>query len=153
MSQEKPPTRDLPACNGLGPAVPLWRIAPTRDDDGRCLADFMMLIPGLRHRHSVARDEVARRVREVCEAYAGQVVFVEVNYALNLLWVSVAAEPGLAGRVAQSIRGRIPDARLVGGQLGAVPMPVLAAAGAGLVSRLRGLRRRVMRRLAGPGGT
>jgi hypothetical protein len=65
----------------------------------------------------------------------------------------VAAEPGLAGRVAQSIRGRIPDARLVGGQLGAVPMPVVAAAGAGLVSRLRGLRRRVMRRLAGPGGT
>jgi hypothetical protein len=152
MSEQQAPPRDLPARNALGPALPLWRIAPTRDDDGRCLADFMMLIPRLRSRPAAAREEVARRVREVCEAYRGQVVFAEVNYALNLLWVSVAAEPGLAGRVAQSIRGRIPDARLVGGQLGAVPVPVAVAGSTGLVGRLRGLRRRVLRRLAGPGG-
>ena len=151
MSEEKIPPADLPACSGLGPAVPLWRIAPTRDGDGRCLADFMMLIPRLGSRPHAAREQVALQVREVCRAYGGQVVFAEVNYALNLLWVSVAAEPGLAGRVAQSIRGRIPDARLVGGQLGAVPMPVPGVAGGGLGARLRGLRRRMLRRLAGPG--
>jgi hypothetical protein len=154
MSEEEAPARDLPTRNGLAPAVPLWRIAPTRDQDGRCLADFMMLIPRLGSRPAAAREEVARRVCEVCEAYRGQVVFAEVNYALNTLWVSVTAEPGLAGRVAQSIRGRIPEARLVGGQLGAVPMPmpVAVAGSTGLVGRLRGLRRRVLRRLAGPGG-
>ena len=31
----------------MTPAQPLWRIVPTRGDDGRCLADFMMLVPGL----------------------------------------------------------------------------------------------------------
>lgn len=152
MSQEKIPPGGLPARSALGPAVPLWRIAPTRDSDGRCVADFMMLIPRLRSRPTAARELVARQVREVCESYGTRVVFVEVNYALNLLWVSVAAEPGLAGQVARSIRGRIPEALLVGGQLGAVPTPLAAVAGAGLVDRLRRLRGRVVGRLAGPGG-
>jgi len=37
--------RELPLLN---PGAPLWQRVPTRDDDGRPLADFMMLVPRLR---------------------------------------------------------------------------------------------------------
>ncbi|MCB1787532.1 MAG: hypothetical protein H6953_06760 [Chromatiaceae bacterium] len=112
----------------LAPAPPLWRLAPTRAADGRPLADFMMLIPGLGERPQMVREHIAGSIREVCEAYGDQVAFADVNLAINVLWVSVTAEPGLAGRVAQSIRGRVPEARLIGGQLGASPMPVARGA-------------------------
>lgn len=136
----------------VGPAVPLWRLAPTHADDGQSLADFMMLIPGLKQRPEAVRDRVAQLIREVCESYDGQVAFADINYSINVLWVSVAAEPGLAGRVAQSIRSRVPDALLVGGQLGAVSAPIACSPrrGGGLWARLRRLSRRVTVRLEGP---
>lgn len=111
----------------LRPAQPLWRIAPTRGGDGRCLADFMMLIPGLGAKRPLYRDQVTQAIREVCESYGEQVAFADINYAINVLWVSVAAEPGLGGRVAASVRQRVPEALLVGGLLGtacAVPTAV-----------------------------
>lgn len=137
----------------LDPAQPLWRLAPTHAADGRSVADFMMLIPGLGTRPAAARSALTERVREVCEAYGSQVVFADINYSLNVLWVSVDAEPGLAARVANSIRGRVPDARLVGGQLGAVP-PLVATGPQhprGWWARLRLLSRRGVRRLGLPG--
>ena len=104
----------------LTPAEPLWRLAPTRSDDGRSLADFVMWIPGLAGRPAVCRERVATVIREVCESYGDRVAFADVNYAISVVWVSVAAEPGLGGQVAQAIRQRVPDARLVGGHLAAV---------------------------------
>jgi hypothetical protein len=139
-----------PRVRAMDPAPPLWRLAPTRGDDGRCLADFMMLIPGLGGRPERARALVAGRVREVCESYGGQVAFADINYSLNVLWVSVAAEPGLAGRVAQSIRGRVPEALLVGGQLGAVPATPALLGRSALWTRLRRLSRRITARIEGP---
>ena len=119
MGSENSADRRLAPGSGLAPAEPLWRVVPTRAEDGRCLADFMMLIPGLGARPRGGRLQVAAVIREVCESYGEQVAFADVNYAINVLWVSVAAEPGLAGRVAYSIRQRVPEALLVGGQLGA----------------------------------
>ena len=61
------PRRDSPIAHPgqrLGPAEPLWRLSPTRTDDGRNLADFMMLIPGLGARPEAAR-ELVRLVRSV----------------------------------------------------------------------------------------
>jgi hypothetical protein len=106
----------------LRPAMPLWRIAPTRGDDGRGVADFMMLIPRLAQRSALERGHVEQAVREVCESYRGQVVFAEINYRINVLWVSIEPVPGLARRVARSVRDRVPDALLVGGQLGAATL-------------------------------
>ena len=119
MHEGKQSTGVLHAPRPLNPAPPLWRLAPTRAHDGRCLADFMMWIPALGDRPEQSRERIAQMIREVCESYGEEVAFADLNYAINVLWVSVAAEPGLAGRVAQSIRGRVPDALLVGGQLGA----------------------------------
>ncbi|MBT8429036.1 MAG: hypothetical protein KJN79_03905 [Gammaproteobacteria bacterium] len=129
-----------------GPAEPLWRLAPTRGEDGRSLADFMMLIPGLARKPKVCRERVASLIREVCESYGDRVVFADINYAINVVWVSVAADPGLGGQVARSIRQRVPDALLVGGHLG-VTSALQAAAPLrhGWWQRLRRLSRRAAR--------
>lgn len=109
--------QSLPVSTMLGPAAPLWRLAPTRDGDGRCLADFMMLIPGLGASPDCYRDHVAMAVRGVCESFGKQVAFADINYAINVLWISLDAEPGLGARVAAAIRDQVPQALLVGGQL------------------------------------
>lgn len=144
----------LSAPQRLTPAAPLWRLAPTRGSDGRALADFMMLIPGLGARPPQAREHIAMRVREVCEAYGPQVAFADINYSINVLWVSVLAEPGLAGRVAQSIRGRVPEALLIGGQLASTAVPVARGERRHIRfgRRVRSLTRRVVLMLGGPSG-
>ncbi|MGD1982479.1 MAG: hypothetical protein PVF93_01085 [Chromatiaceae bacterium] len=132
----------------LRPAEPLWQVAPTRRADGRCLADFMMLIPGLAGAESAGRRHVSESVRSVCEGFGDAVAFAEINYRLNLLWVSVEAEPGLSGRVASAIRERLPDALLVGGQLGAMPaFPAPRQRWRAWVERLRSLPRPLLARL------
>jgi hypothetical protein len=152
MRRGKESNGTLPTPCPLRPAPPLWSLAPTRAHDGRCLADFMMWIPGLGDRPALSRERTAQLIREVCESYGEQVAFADINYAINVLWVSVAAEPGLAGRVAQSIRGRVPDALLVGGQLGLATLPAVSAGPARSIfwSRLRRLSRRALSMLEGP---
>jgi hypothetical protein len=152
MSDDNSIRRTVAPTPGMAPAQPLWRLAPTRDGDGRSLADFMMLIPGLAARPGICRESVTASIREVCESYGDRVAFADVNFAINVLWVSVLAEPGLSGRVARSIRERVPDALLVGGQL---------ATGGDLRAadpirrrgwqRLKGLSRRAVLMLRGPG--
>lgn len=148
MTLYRDPKGSLTVGEAIAPAEPLWRVAPTHAEDGRCLADFMMLIPGLATGTLGARRHVVDSVRGVCECFGESVAFAEVNYRLNILWVSVAAEPGLTGRVAAAIRQQIPTARLVGGQLGAVPtLPEPRRVWAGLRARLRRLSRPTRLRL------
>jgi len=128
----------------IDPAEPLWRLAPTRDEDGRCLADFMMLIPRLGECPAAVRECIGGRIRDVCATFGDRVAFADLNYSLNVLWISVAAEPGLAGQVAQAIRTRVPEARLIGGQLGAVPSGLVASPGRRVWQHLRRLGRRCL---------
>ncbi|MCB1802369.1 MAG: hypothetical protein KDI82_11830 [Gammaproteobacteria bacterium] len=151
--QETERTNPLRPARRVDPATALWRLAPTRAGDGRSVADFMMLIPGLGACPQTVRDQVADRIRAVCAGYGEQVVFADVNYAINVLWVSVIAEPGLTGRVAQSIRAEVPQALLVGGQLGAVNGALSARDGrTALWQRFRRLSRRLGGLIEGPGG-
>ena len=153
MSTENPSASPPVSQSRMGPAQPLWRLAPTHGDDGRCLADFIMLIPGLGSRPLPCREQVALSIREVCASYGDQVAFADVNYALNVLWVSVAATPGLSGRIAQSIRRRVPDALLVGGQLAAdSALPTTGPRRDHWWQCLRGLSQRAGLLLRGPGG-
>jgi hypothetical protein len=153
MDSEQYQRPGLTAAPKYSPAAPLWRLAPTRAEDGRCVADFMMLIPGLGRRPRIYRERVAVLVRDVCESYGRQVVFADINYAINVLWVSVAAEPGLAGQVARAIRQRVPEALLVGGQLGAVAgMPACRTGFAAWRRRIGRLRAVAVRLLAAPRG-
>lgn len=125
----------------------MWRLAPTRQDDGRPVADFMMLVPGLGQRAPNERDRVSELIREACAGYGEQVVFADVNYRINVLWVSTEASPGLAGRVAEDIRRRVPEALLVGGHLQPTSLPTTVdGPRAVLQSWLRGMRRRIAQR-------
>jgi hypothetical protein len=144
---------DMTAGPGFEPASPLWQLAPTRAEDGRGMADFMMLIPGLAGRPASQQARVAALVREVCSGYQRQVAFADINFSIGVLWVSVVAEPGLGAQVAQAIRRRVPDALLVGGQLGvAAPLAVSATRFGPWRRRLQRLRGVARRLLPGPPG-
>lgn len=91
---------------------PLHERVPTRDEEGRLLSDFMILIPGLRE---WPRGRFMDRVAGIQAVLGGfnEVVFADLNVPLNLLWISVKAKPGIISAVAASIQDRVPEARVI----------------------------------------
>lgn len=94
------------------PGRPLWQVAPTRDQSGQRLTDFMMLIPRLRDR---PHGEIMRASNEIQALLAlhQDVVFADLNLKLNLLWISLRPRPGAIAELAAAIRLRLPEAVLV----------------------------------------
>jgi len=43
-----------------------------------------------------------------------EVVFIDLNIPLNLLWVSVKHKPGLVLELSTYVKSRIPEAKLIG---------------------------------------
>jgi hypothetical protein len=76
------------------------------------LVDFMMLVPRLRLRPRHHMEAIAARIHSVLTGY-DEVVFVDLNLALNVLWVSLKFRPGIVMEVAGAIRLRVPEAVLV----------------------------------------
>ncbi len=103
---------------------PLWKRAPSRDDEGRLLGDFMMLIPRLASAQVLRRERVYVELQAVFRHYSHLVRFADLNLRLNLLWISVDPAPGSIREVARAIRGRIPEAVLVGHECGWADEPV-----------------------------
>jgi len=94
------------------PATPLWSRVPTRDDAGHLLGDFMMLIPRLRDRPAPVVAQTTQRI--VCVLHARpEVVFADLNLALNLLWISLHPRPHAIIQVATAIRAAVPEAVLI----------------------------------------
>lgn len=91
---------------------PLYERVPTRDENGKLLADFMMLIPGLRDRPQHQFADTLARMQWVLEQFS-EVVFADLNIKLNLLWVSVRSRPGVIVDVAATLKYHIPEALLV----------------------------------------
>ena len=96
------------------PGAPLWSRLPSRDADGRRLADFMMLIPGLKRRTELEIRERMLAIQRVLEGYGDLIAFAEVNLRINTLWVSVQARPGLCLEIPLAIQGAVPEALLIG---------------------------------------
>ena len=92
---------------------PLYKRLPTHDENGQLLSDFMMLIPGLRHRTGQHLKIFLATIHAVLEGH-DDVVFADLNAPLNLLWVSVKTRHGLINELVAEIRLHIPEARLVG---------------------------------------
>ena len=97
------------------PGQPLWRIVPTRDEDGHLLTDFMMLIPRLREKSSGEVERTSGYIRSVLTLHS-EVVFADLNLALNLLWVSLRPKRGAMSEIAAAIRVLVPEAVLVANQ-------------------------------------
>lgn len=109
----------LVARAGAVPAVeantPLHRRAPARDESGHPLGDFMVLIPRLRDRPAHDLAERLARLQAVLVSFS-EVVFVDLNVPLNLLWVSVRPRPGVILELFAAMKLVLPEARLVGHQ-------------------------------------
>lgn len=96
------------------PGEPLWKRAPTRDEAGRLLSDFLMIIPRLRHQTPRDIGRTLDAIRSVLDAYQHLVVFADVNLRLNTLWVTVKPVPGICLELPTAIKARVPEALLVG---------------------------------------
>ena len=94
------------------PGTPLWQIVPTRGADGKPLADFMMLVPGLRKRPQHEINQTLSNMQLALEQYQ-DVVFANFNLKINVLWVSVNCRPGLILKMVDTIQNLVPDAVLI----------------------------------------
>lgn len=92
---------------------PLRLRAPSRDEHGRALSDFMVLIPGLRDKPKHLIDATIREVHLALTHFNHAVVFAEFNLRLNLLWVSIRPIDGIRFEIAGAIQARVPEAKLV----------------------------------------
>ncbi len=97
------------------PGQPLWTIVPTRDEDGHLLMDFMMLIPRLKEKTLAEVERTSAHIRNVLTLHS-EVVFADLNLALNLLWVSLRPKPGAMSEIAAAIRLLVPEAILIANQ-------------------------------------
>lgn len=97
----------------LHPAEPLWKRAPGRDEDGRPLPDFMMLIPRLGKRPGLIIQRTLADIDAVLQDYRHAVVFADMNLRLNVLWVTVRPIPGICLELPAALKVRVPEAMLV----------------------------------------
>lgn len=88
---------------------------PTRDAHGALLTDFMLLFPGLRERPGLVLREIVARIQAALAQFH-EVVFVDLNLPLNLLWVSARPRPGIVLAIATAVRHCVPEALLIGHQ-------------------------------------
>lgn len=92
---------------------PLRHRAPSHDEHGKPLSDFMMLIPGLRDKPRHLIDGTLREVHQQLARFQHAVVFAEFNLRLNLLWVSIRPIQGIRFEIAGAIQDQVPEAKLV----------------------------------------
>jgi len=100
--------------NGLMPSGPLYKIAPTRDENGKSFVDFMMIIPKLKKKPQKYIEQTLQDIQKVLSQYSHVVVFADMNLKINCLWISHKAQPGLGKELVSAIRQYVPEAMLVG---------------------------------------
>jgi hypothetical protein len=92
---------------------PLHQRVPARDEYGHPLSDFMVLLPGLRERPQSDFAERLIRLQAILASFQ-EVVFVDLNVPLNLLWISVRPRPGVILELFGAVKLHLPEAKLVG---------------------------------------
>lgn len=100
--------------NGLAPSEPLWKLAPTRDEDGKSFVDFIMIIPKLKNKPRSTINATLDKIHLVLSQYSHVVVFADINLKINCLWVSHKCQPGMCTELSAAIQRQVPEALLVG---------------------------------------
>ena len=98
----------------LSPAEPLWKIAPTRDENGDRVSDLLMIIPRLRHKPEHHIRRTLTDIDLALKQFTTDIVFAHMDMKLNTLWVSFKPEPGLLLKIATAVKLQVPEAVLVG---------------------------------------
>ena len=106
--------KDLTISLGITPAEPLWKIAPTRDEDGNRVSDLLMIIPKLKAKPKHYIQKTLSEIEVALRQYKHLVLFVNVDMKLNTLWVSFKAQPGLFADITASLKLHVPEAVVVG---------------------------------------
>ncbi len=97
----------------LSPNTPLWQRVPTKDETGKYLGDFMMIIPKLRTASSEHRKNTLDSLNSVLTRYQDVVVFADFNMKINLLWISIKPTKGMFSEIPAAIIECVPEAKLI----------------------------------------
>ncbi len=106
--------QNLNIFKGVEPGVPLYKLAPTRDEHGNSFTDFMLIIPKLKKKPQNYIDRTLNDIHMVLSRYSTDVVFANMDLKINCLWVSHKPKPGLCKELTSAIRQYVPEAMLVG---------------------------------------
>jgi hypothetical protein len=94
-------------------SVPLRYRAPLHDEEGRPLSDFMVIVPGLKHKPQSLISQTVSDLHLALAQFSHAVVFAEFNLKLNLLWVSIRPIPRIRFEIVGAIQEYVPEAKLV----------------------------------------
>ncbi len=95
-------------------AEPLWKVAPTKDQDGGPVSDVLMIIPKLKTRPQQYIKDTLANIEFALKQHSNIVLFANVDMRLNTLWVSFKAVPGVYASIVSTLKINIPEAVLVG---------------------------------------
>ena len=105
---------DLKLSIDINPAEPLWKLAPTRDENGGPVSDILMIIPRLKTRpEDYIRDTLAN-IEFALKQFSNEILFANIDMNLNTLWVSFKAVPGIYCNIVSTLKTNVPEAVLVG---------------------------------------
>jgi hypothetical protein len=97
----------------LNPNTPLWQRVPTKDETGKYLGDFMMIIPKLKTASSEHQRKTLNALNCVLTRYQDVVVFADLNLKMNLLWISIKPKKGMFAEIPAAIIESVPEAKLI----------------------------------------
>jgi hypothetical protein len=106
--------KDLKLSIDLAPAEPLWKLAPTRDEDGGPVSDLLIIIPKLKTQPEQYIKDTLANIEFALKQFNDEVLFANVDMKLNTLWVSFKAIPGVYVDIVSTLKTNVPEAVLVG---------------------------------------
>jgi len=105
---------DLKLSVCISPAEPLWKLAPTRDEDGGPVSDLLMIIPKLKSKPELCIEDTLANIEFALKQFNNEILFVNLDMKLNTLWVSFKAVPGVYAEIVGTLKNNVPEAVLVG---------------------------------------
>lgn len=98
----------------LAPAEPLWKLVPTRDEDGGPVSDVLLIIPKLKSKPEQQVKETLANIEFALKQFSNDILFANLDMKLNTLWVSFKAVPGVYGDIVSTLKTHVPEALIVG---------------------------------------
>lgn len=106
--------KELKLSIDLTPAEPLWKLAPTRDENGGPVSDVLMIIPKLKTRSEQHIKDTLANIEFALKQFNNEILFANMDMKLNTLWVSFKAVPGVYVDIVATLKTNVPEAVLVG---------------------------------------
>jgi hypothetical protein len=106
--------KELKLSIDLAPAEPLWKLAPTRDENGGPVSDVLMIIPKLKTKSERHIKDTLANIEFALKQFNNEILFANMDMKLNTLWVSFKAVPGVYVDIVATLKTNVPEAVLVG---------------------------------------